>query len=240
MQNQRLRRSLVSGEFLPSHGRSADVEEHVGERTAVSLSVRRFVPLCSLTHNARTRSVRATSSGRGSQTLVTCTLRSFPRDPSAGSGSTTSTGKRLALGSYPNVGLKEARAARDDARKQQQRGADPVLERQVVRLSSKFDANATFEVTARKFHVTKKAGWSDHYAKRWLERISKDVFPWLGKSLPCPKSARPRCCRPCGGSRAAGYANCRTRCSRRAARCSDTACQLVDANAIRRSISEAR
>ena len=148
--------------------------------------------------------------------------------------------KRLALGSYPGVGLKEARVARDDARKQQHRGADPVLERQVVRLSSKFDANATFEVTARKFHVTKKAGWSDHYAKRWLERISKDVFPWLGKSLPCPKSARPRCCRPCGGSRAAGYANCRTRCSRRAARCSDTACQLVDANAIRRSISEAR
>ena len=35
--------------------------------------------------------------------------------------------KRLALGGYPDVGLKEARAARDEARKQQQRGADPVL-----------------------------------------------------------------------------------------------------------------
>ena len=89
--------------------------------------------------------------------------------------------KRLALGSYPDVGLKEARTARDDARKQQQRGADPVLERKVERLSSQFDVNATFEVTAREFHATKKAGWSEHYAKRWLERLSKDVFRWLGK-----------------------------------------------------------
>ena len=98
--------------------------------------------------------------------------------------------KRLAIGGYPDVGLKEARAARDDARKQQQRGADPVLERQVERLSSRFDADATFEVAAREFHATKKAGWSDHYAERWLERLSKDVFPWLGK-LPLSQIGAP-------------------------------------------------
>ena len=98
--------------------------------------------------------------------------------------------KRLAIGGYPDVGLKEARAARDDARKQQQRGADPVLERQVERLSSRFDADATFEVAAREFHAAKRAGWSDHYAKRWLERLSKDVFPWLGK-LPLSQIGAP-------------------------------------------------
>ena len=43
--------------------------------------------------------------------------------------------KRLALGSCPDVGLIEARASRDDARKRQQRGADPLLERQLERLS---------------------------------------------------------------------------------------------------------
>ena len=89
--------------------------------------------------------------------------------------------KRLSLGSYPEVSLKDARAARDDARKQHQSGADPVLARQLDRLSSRFDANASFEVTAREFHTTKKVGWSDHYAKRWLERLGKDIFPWLGK-----------------------------------------------------------
>ena len=65
--------------------------------------------------------------------------------------------KRLALGGYPDVGLKEARAARDEARKQQQRGADPVLERQVERLSSRFDADATFETAAREFHTLQRS-----------------------------------------------------------------------------------
>ena len=98
--------------------------------------------------------------------------------------------KRLALGGYPDLGLKEARVARDDARKQHQSGADPVLTRQVERLSSRFDANASFEVTAREFHATKKVGWSDHYAKRWMERLEKDIFPWLGK-LPLSQIGAP-------------------------------------------------
>ncbi|MCW5612577.1 MAG: DUF4102 domain-containing protein [Rubrivivax sp.] len=42
--------------------------------------------------------------------------------------------KRLALGSYPDLGLKDARVAPDDACKQHQSGADPVLTRQVERL----------------------------------------------------------------------------------------------------------
>jgi integrase len=98
--------------------------------------------------------------------------------------------KRLSLGCYPEVSLKDARAARDDARKQHQSGIDPVLARQVDRLSSRFDANASFEVTAREFHATKKVGWSDHYAKRWLERLEKDIFPWLGK-LPLSQIGAP-------------------------------------------------
>ncbi|MBK8865763.1 MAG: hypothetical protein IPN37_17725 [Betaproteobacteria bacterium] len=36
-------------------------------------------------------------------------------------------------------------------------------------------------MTAREFHATQKVGWSDHYAKRWMERLEKDIFPWLGK-----------------------------------------------------------
>jgi hypothetical protein len=57
-----------------------------------------------------------------------------------------------------------------------------VLARQVDRLSSRFDTNANFDVTAREFHATKKVGWSDHYAKRWMERLEKDIFPWLGQA----------------------------------------------------------
>lgn len=98
--------------------------------------------------------------------------------------------KRLALGRYPELGLREARDARDDARKQQQRGADPVAERQIQKLSARFDVDASFEVVAREFHATKKDSWSDQYAQRWLERLAKDVFPWLGK-LPLPQIGAP-------------------------------------------------
>jgi integrase len=88
------------------------------------------------------------------------------------------------------VSLRDARSARAAARKQHQGGADPVLTRQVERLSSRFDTSASFEVTALEFHATKKVGWSDHYAKRWLERLGKDVFPWLGK-LPLSQIGAP-------------------------------------------------
>ncbi|ABM58507.1 tyrosine-type recombinase/integrase [Verminephrobacter eiseniae] len=98
--------------------------------------------------------------------------------------------KRLALGVYPDVPLKDARTARDDARKQHQRGVDPVLERQLERLSNRSDPEATFEVVAREFHTTKKRSWSLEYARRWLERLEKDIFPWLGK-LPLKQISAP-------------------------------------------------
>jgi integrase len=98
--------------------------------------------------------------------------------------------KRLALGGYPDLGLKEARARRDDARQQHHQGPDPVLARQVEHLHARFDAEATFEVVARELHATKPEGWSDEYARRWLERLEKDAFPWLGK-LPLKQVTAP-------------------------------------------------
>jgi len=41
----------------------------------------------------------------------------------------------------------------------------------------------TFQAVARELHVTKKSGGSPRYAARWIERMEKDLFPWLG-SLP--------------------------------------------------------
>lgn len=88
--------------------------------------------------------------------------------------------KRLALGGYPNVMLKAARSARDDARKLQQAGTDPVQRRRLLKLARKVDATNTFEGVAREFHATKVSGWSEQYGRRWLERLEKDIFPWLG------------------------------------------------------------
>lgn len=89
--------------------------------------------------------------------------------------------KRLALGSYPDVSLKEARTARDDAKKVQQAGVDPAQRRQLEKLERVGNADASFEAVARRFHQVKRTSWSPRYAVRWLSIMEKDAFPWLGK-----------------------------------------------------------
>ncbi|MBV8500767.1 MAG: integrase arm-type DNA-binding domain-containing protein [Paucibacter sp.] len=89
--------------------------------------------------------------------------------------------KRLALGSYPEVPPKTARLKRDEARLLQQAGADPAQERIVAKLQRKAASVNTFEAVARDLHELKAADWSDDYGARWLARLEKDVFPWIGK-----------------------------------------------------------
>jgi integrase len=98
--------------------------------------------------------------------------------------------KRLALGRYTEAGskkvsasLKDAREARDDARKLLRTGTDPAQKRQLDKLTRQAEAGITFEAVARELHATKRSGLSPRYAERWIERMEKDLFPWLG-SLP--------------------------------------------------------
>lgn len=91
--------------------------------------------------------------------------------------------KRLALGSYPAVSLKAAREARDEARKQQREGTDPVHRRHLDKLERKASAAITFEAVAREFHGLQAHRWSERHGKRWLAAVEKDLFPWIG-SLP--------------------------------------------------------
>lgn len=89
--------------------------------------------------------------------------------------------KRLALGSYPDVSLKAARLARDEARQTHQSGVDPVQQRAVDKLQRQTAAINSFETVARDYHSTRVADWSKAYGERWLARLEKDVFPWIGK-----------------------------------------------------------
>lgn len=98
--------------------------------------------------------------------------------------------KRLALGAHPSVSLKQARLERDAARKVLQTGADPAKRRQIERLEAKAQNANTFEVVARELHAAKASGWSKQYAERWLERMEKDLFPWIG-AIPLPEITAP-------------------------------------------------
>jgi integrase len=98
--------------------------------------------------------------------------------------------KRLALGSYPQVPLKAARLARDDARKVHQSGVDPAQQRRIEKLTRQHSAADSFEAVARELHASRRGGWSEQYGVRWIDRMEKDLFPWLGSlalsDIPAP------------------------------------------------------
>ena len=85
--------------------------------------------------------------------------------------------KLLTLGTYPQLSLKEAREICNDAKKLLRRGIDPSAQKKA---SSRIGENS-FEAIAREWHANKKSAWSERYAEAVLERISVNVFPYLGK-----------------------------------------------------------
>jgi integrase len=88
--------------------------------------------------------------------------------------------KRLSLGVYPNVGLKDARESRDEARKLLASGVDPSENRRAIK-SSRFEQAAnTFEVIAREWFEKNSSKWADNHSNRIIRRLEKDIFPWIG------------------------------------------------------------
>jgi integrase len=87
--------------------------------------------------------------------------------------------KRLALGRYPDVNLKLARKARDDARGQKSDGCDPVAARKVAKLKEASLATDTFKETALEWFEKHKTRWSSHYAIRERRNLEKDLFPYF-------------------------------------------------------------
>ncbi|WP_284446956.1 tyrosine-type recombinase/integrase, partial [Fluviibacter phosphoraccumulans] len=88
--------------------------------------------------------------------------------------------KRLALGDYPSVTIKEARKRRDEARSLLSGGMDPGAVKRAQK-AGRLDAAAnSFEVTARRWCETNKNTWTPKYAKKTISMLQRDVFPWLG------------------------------------------------------------
>ncbi len=88
--------------------------------------------------------------------------------------------KRLALGVYPDVSLKDARARRDEARKVLANGGDPGAVKQAQKRQAKIAAANSFEKIAREYHALKAPMWSDHHATDWINTLEREVFPKFG------------------------------------------------------------
>lgn len=88
--------------------------------------------------------------------------------------------KRLSLGAYPAVSLRDARERRDDARKLLANGVDPGEAKKAQKLARQELAANSFEVVAREWFGRNKKAWATSHAEKILARLERDVFPWLG------------------------------------------------------------
>ena len=77
------------------------------------------------------------------------------------------------------MSLSKARSRRDKAREQVANGIDPSQVREAVKAAKENDEN-TFEVIAREWHTKYKPTWTPGHAKAILDRLEKNIFPWLG------------------------------------------------------------
>lgn len=91
--------------------------------------------------------------------------------------------KLLALGVYPAVGLKAARERRDEARQLLANAVDPLEHRKENKAARAEAVANSFEVVAREWFAKQVASWRQTHADKIVQRLEKDVFPWLGGKL---------------------------------------------------------
>ncbi len=90
--------------------------------------------------------------------------------------------KRLALGVYPEVTLKDARDKRDEARKLLSLDIDPSQAKKEQKLELLVQHENNFEAIAREWHESRKLNWTERHAMYVLRRLEADIFPLLGES----------------------------------------------------------
>lgn len=88
--------------------------------------------------------------------------------------------KRLSLGVYPDTSLLDARKKRNDARELLREGIDPGAERKKEKAAKADRAANSFEAVAREWFATKSGIWTPAHGTRVIQRLERDIFPWLG------------------------------------------------------------
>lgn len=90
--------------------------------------------------------------------------------------------KLLALGTFPDVSLIDARDKRDEARKLVAAGVDPSADRKCKKASRAELLANSFESIGREWYTkqVKDKVWTADHAATNLRRLEKDIFPWIG------------------------------------------------------------
>ncbi|WP_322878164.1 tyrosine-type recombinase/integrase [Pseudocalidococcus azoricus] len=76
--------------------------------------------------------------------------------------------------------MADARQQRDEAKKLLANGIDPSVERKATQAAKFASESGRFEVVAREWFGKFHAQWAASHAKVNMQRLERDVFPWLG------------------------------------------------------------
>ena len=89
--------------------------------------------------------------------------------------------KTLALGTYPDTGLKEARERHAAARKILAAGVDPNENRKNEKATKKLNTANSFELVAREWWQSYMKSKAESHKEKVIRRFELYLFPWLGK-----------------------------------------------------------
>lgn len=88
--------------------------------------------------------------------------------------------KLLALGVFPEISLKDARARRDAARRLLDEGMDPSEKRRSDRVAARVAAESSFKAIVLEWHQARAAEWVPRHAASVLRTMEMYLFPDLG------------------------------------------------------------
>lgn len=88
--------------------------------------------------------------------------------------------KRLSLGVYPHISLKDARDRRDEAKKLVANGIDPAEQRKAQKAAHIERAGNSFEAIAREWYTNCSKNWVKGHADKIIKRLENNVFPYIG------------------------------------------------------------
>ena len=89
--------------------------------------------------------------------------------------------KTLVIGDYPEMGLLDARRARDEARQLLKSGKDPSAQKKLEKAIQRSDAEATFEVVAKEWFDLASTVWAPAHANEVWRTLKRDVLPHIGE-----------------------------------------------------------
>ena len=88
--------------------------------------------------------------------------------------------KRISLGVFPEVSLRDARDRRDDARRLLANDIDPSEHRKAHKARRISSTKNTFEGIGREWFSKHQPTWAAGHAIKIIQRLERDIFPWIG------------------------------------------------------------